>query len=96
MPNVHRYNGSSVPGSSGLALHLLTVPDLDGPIVGAGGKDGVLVGDADAVHSRLVLVQVSHQQPFGVPACGPDSNVNSAPQQHQQDLPVHKRTFQKS
>lgn len=57
------------PGGGGLALHLLAVPDLHGSVIGAGGENGVLVRDADAVDGRLVLVQVCHQQPFGVPTC---------------------------
>ena len=75
--------GPAVPGRGSLALHLLAVPDLDSPIIGTGGKDGVLVGDADAVHCRFVLMQVSHQQAFGVPPWERDrqhsqiSNTNS-------------------
>ena len=55
------------PGGCGLSLHLLTVPDFDGAVVGRRGEDGVFVRDSDAVHGSFVFVEVGDQQPFGVP-----------------------------
>lgn len=58
-----------LPGGGGLALHLLTVPDLDGTVVGGGGEDGVLIGDADPVDGGPVLVEVGHEETLRVPPC---------------------------
>lgn len=56
-----------LPGSGGLALHLLTVPHFNRPVVGRSGEDGMFVRHPDSVHRGFVLVQVGDQQPLGMP-----------------------------
>lgn len=55
------------PGGRRFSLHLLTVPHFNGAVVGRCGEDGVLIRDSDSVHGSFVFVEVSDQQPFGVP-----------------------------